>query len=128
MRISLQKTLANKHSLRINSILIGFLLWSILGSMHSTTITVQVPLCFYDGQQNTVTLTDAPEFITITLKGARSDLRAIDFNNLAVHVDTENFKKNKNGIILTNKNLFLPKQVKLVHYSPMNLMLTKEAA
>lgn len=118
MRISLQKTLLNRNFLRISALLIGSTLWSIMSGMHYSTITLTVPVCFYN--EASATQCDAPEFLTITLQGKKSDLRTIDYASLAAHIDAQTVSNKKQGLSITNKNLFLPSHVKLLHYSPMN--------
>lgn len=124
MRISLQRTLLNKNFLRISSLLIGFLLWSIMSTLHHSKITVRVPVCFYNNE-NVTELWDAPESLIVTLKGNKSDLRAINVAELAVHIDAKKLTNQKNNLNITNQNLFLPEQVKLVNYSPMNFSVEK---
>jgi YbbR domain-containing protein len=123
MKLSLQKTLLNKHSLRMSSLLIGFLLWSILSNVHSDSITVTVPLCLY-GEQMKYFAGELPETVTVTLKGSKRTLRAIDFSTLAAHVNHAEISQHK-GINLTNKHFLLPSLVSVACYSPLNLESAK---
>lgn len=121
MRLSLQRTMLNKNTLRLSAILFGFIFWSFISSHHLITLSKKVPLCFYN-TKNSMSLS-APEFLTVTLRGKKSDLKNINFDSLAVHIDAQNFTSELNGVKLTNKNLFLPDKIKLINYKPMNLLI-----
>lgn len=122
MRISLQKMLLNRSFLRISALLISCTLWSIMSGMHYSTITLTVPVCFYNDAPSENF--EAPEFLTVTLQGKKSDLRTIDYNQLAAHIDVQKINHHQ-GITISHKNLFLPSKVKLLHYSPMNFAVKK---
>lgn len=120
MKISLQKTLLNKHSLRMSSVLIGFLLWSVLSNSHYDSRTVTVPLCLY-GEQKEGVNAELPETITVTLQGKKSSLRAIDYTTLAAHVDYKEITTHKH-LKITSRHLLLPSLVSITSYCPLNLI------
>jgi hypothetical protein len=118
MHISLQKLLVNKHSIRISSLLIGFLLWSTISDLHKDSITVRIPLCLYGEQAKTW---EIPEQVTVTLYAKKSVLRAIDLTTLAAHINADTLTNKQTRIALTNKDLLLPNNVVVTNYSPLNL-------
>lgn len=119
MNLSLQNILLNRHSLRMSSLLIGFLLWSALSNVQYDHITVTIPLCVY-GEQTEVITYKLPETISVTLKAKKNSLRAIDFTTLAAHVDAQEIIMHKN-ITVTNKHLLLPDSIAVACYKPLNL-------
>ena len=85
-------------------------------------LNVNVPLCFA-GKINNYNL-QAPEKIDICLKGKRTDIYALDQEELAAHVNISKLLPGKHGILLTEQHLFLPKNITLVQYTPSNLIIT----
>ena len=115
---------SNKLLLKSSALLVSFFLWSQLTRLHSHSITVTVPVCFY-GEQDASSAYQAPETITITLNGKKKDIALLDSALLAVHIDTATLHPGTNGIILTSKNLFLPETIAVVHYNPLPLVIIK---
>jgi YbbR domain-containing protein len=82
--------------------------------MHTYTI----PVCFYNiGTKNSI---HAPETVAVQLRGTRTDLAAIDTNQLAVHIDATSVSSGKHPLEISNKTLLLPNRIQVVYYSPMN--------
>lgn len=117
MKPLLKSLLTNNLLLKVASLIFGIGLWIILGASHTNTLYVDVPLCFYGGQNKEV---EAPEFITVELAGKRSDLYCLDFDNLAVHLNLDEFTVGSHVIEITAEQLFLPSSVKVIHCSPSN--------
>lgn len=116
MQPSLRKALTSNCVHKISSLFIGIAIWGIVSSMHEDTITLEVPLCFYTTQQAEVPVPQAPGRLSVTLRGKRSVLRQINRSALAAHVNVA--KVGPSGVIprITDKNLLLPKTVKVVEY------------
>lgn len=121
MKLNLKTTLLANTPLKIISCILGYSFWCILNCSHSNTVWMDVPLCFYgaDAQKKI----NAPEKISVALTAKRTDLHAIDRSSLAVHVDAAALHTGPNGITLDNKSLFLPDSIKLVHYTPANIVV-----
>jgi hypothetical protein len=111
--------------LKLFSLLAGTLLWYIISSSHVISMNYTVPLCFY-GNTEHITIT-APETITITLAGKRSDLRALQLNELALHINADELGWGEQPLEPTTQKLFLPSSIKLVQWKPTNLSITVEA-
>ena len=122
MNLSLKKHLMSNIVLKTASFVLGYALWSIVATSHVTTRTVEIPLTFYGNTANNIAK-NAPEKITVALQAKRTDLRAIDIENLAAHIDTTQLHTGPNHIVINNKTLFLPDSIKLVHYNPINLVV-----
>ncbi len=118
MQSSLSLALSSNLTLKIGAFVIGVTLWALVSSVYEETITVTVPLCFFNAENYAIV---APESLRVTLKGFRHDLRAIDYKALAAHLDAGKIGPGKRSVLVGNKELFLPKKIKLVSYSPMNL-------
>lgn len=121
MQISIQQLIFNNVVLKVTSLILGYCLWSMLGDLFQSTLWINVPLCFYNNEKN-ITI-DAPESIQVMLSGKRSHLYNISSADLAIHINLNNLKSGDNYYILTDKNLFLPAEVKLTDYNPHNLMI-----
>ncbi|HBL98565.1 TPA: hypothetical protein DDZ86_02885 [Candidatus Dependentiae bacterium] len=102
---------------------VGITLWALVNTLHEATLTVEVPLCFFNLEDTVVV--SAPEKVQITLAGRRADLRALDIKSLAAHVDASKLIRRR-GVILNQKHLLLPRSIKLVSYNPINLTVSAE--
>jgi hypothetical protein len=90
----------------------------VFGNSHTATAWITVPLCFYNvPEARTV---HAPETISVKIAGKRADLRSLDPEQLAIHVNAEKLKTGRNLISIPQDALFLPESIKLVHYTPSN--------
>jgi len=111
-----------KALLKIISIILGYSLWAIASADQIISLWIEVPLSFYNVDEH-LTI-DAPEKIMINIEGKRIDLSSLESSKLAVHCDVQSFNEGEHYISVTNRNLFLPYAIKLVHYKPSNLVIT----
>ncbi len=122
MEVSIKEILSSNIILKISSLIIGFLLWHLLSQSQYYTMQLDIPLSFYSvDKQYSI---EAPETINITLSGKRSHLSVIDMNNLAIHIDGQQLHLEQNMIAIDTQHLFLPKTIKLLHYSPSTIVIT----
>ncbi len=121
MHPSLTRTLNSSLVRKVGAVLIGVTLWSLVNTLHEATLTVEVPLCFFNLEDNL--LLSAPEKVQVILSGSRSNLRALDLTTLAAHVDASKILR-RGGVILNAKHLLLPRSIKLVSYNPINLTVS----
>lgn len=119
MAIRLKKLFFDNKILKINSLLIAFVLWSIISESFTINKSYKVPLIFYNSKDNIII--NAPESIKIELKSKKSILFDLNKNNLAVYIDSKELSNGNNQYIITEKNLFLSPAIKLVDYEPRNL-------
>ena len=113
-----KKTAWRSTPLKLVSLMLGYTFWYIFSHAHNTTLWIQVPLCFYNLPDHTSI--QAPEQVSIKVQGKRSLLRAMDFDQLAIHVNASKLKQGKNVLAFNQESLFLPESINLLHYSPSN--------
>ena len=119
--IALKNSLWSNLTLKIVSLALGYQLWLVIGQTSTVKMWLTLPLSFYD-VPDTIVL-DAPETINVQLIGVREDLRNIDQQTVAIHCNTAAFKKGKQTISLSEQNLLLPNRVKVVNWSPSNIVV-----
>ncbi len=113
-----KKTTWRNTSLKIISLLLGYTFWYIFGHSHTSTAWITVPLCFYNVPKHNVI--KGPEAVSLKITGKRSVLRALDIEQLAIHINVEQLHEGKNLLAFNEDSIFLPESIKLVHYSPSN--------
>ena len=118
MKAPTKKINLHNTPLKIIALLLGYSFWYIFGSSHTTAVQLTVPLCFYNVPTNNNV--NAPESVSIKIAGKRSDIRALDIEQIAVHIDAEQLHEGKNLLTVTQETLLLPESIKLIHYSPSN--------
>lgn len=124
MILNVKTMLRNNLPLKIMSLLIAYGLWITLNSNYSLQTDVTVPLCFYDVPENWNI--QAPEEVTITLQGKRSLLQRLRKEQLSIHINSAELGLGKQPLKFSEKSLFLPKSIKLVHYTPLPVIITIE--
>lgn len=121
MNMVLTVLATNKNIHKISACVIGIVLWVIISALHTTTVTVSVPLCFFD--ETTASLIppkNVPSSISVTLAGSKQALRSVDMRTLAAHVNAQHMRRGER-LHITEKNLFLPETITVINYSPNNL-------
>ncbi len=104
--------------LKIISLILGYTFWHILSSSHASTAWINVPLCFYNVPEEKSI--KAPEGLSVKISGKRDELRMLDLQELAIHINASQLHDGKNLLAITPETIFLPERIKLVHYSPSN--------
>ncbi len=104
--------------LKLFSLVCGYLAWTLISGSHVTQSTHTIPVCVYNLRADQ--RMQSPEYITLTLCAPRHLLRTIDHNELAVHIDATRLHVGDNQLIVDHSTLFLPANVNVVHYSPLN--------
>ena len=61
----------------------------------------------------------APEQLRVTLSGTPSDIRTIDQQAVAAHIDASTLVMGETAVAVTAQNLLLPPHVSLVKYKPI---------
>jgi hypothetical protein len=120
--MSLKQLNANAP-LKIISLVLSLGFWSLFNQMHPTLLTTTIPLCFYNTEKEHATVL-APETITITLAGKRSDLACLDLTTLAAHINAETLSSGPQALNLKREHLFVPPSCNLVHYKPSNILVS----
>jgi hypothetical protein len=122
MWAALKKITLTKSILNIIALILGYSLWSILSQKTISSRFIEIPLCFYNTTQHTNL--EAPEFVAVTLSGSRINLKNLDINQLALHVNAQNLSSGPNLIVPDRHNLLLPETINVLHYKPTNIMVT----
>lgn len=118
LTISLIKITRAKIFLIVSSLIIGYVSWSISSSMCTYTITVDVPLFFYNIDQKIVI--ESPEKISITIKGKRSDLTEFNPNQATVHYNAQKLHAGENYLTLQQEDFLLPPTINLINCKPLH--------
>lgn len=119
--IKIKKIFTHNAPLKIVSLLLGYSFWFIFGHAQIITSNITVPLCFY-GVDESFTI-QAPETVHIELSGKRSIMQAMDMQSIAVHIDARELVDGIQPIEISSERLFLPESIKLVHYSPAQIVV-----
>ena len=122
MHISIKQAVLGNSFLKISSLLIAYIFWSIVGESYPSSLWISLPVCFYNNEKNIEI--NAPELVNVQLKGRRSALYSLDFSTLAIHIDIHELKQGPNSYMLTSNNLLLPLSVALGTYTPSNFVIT----
>ena len=108
--------------LKFLSLLFGFSFWLIWGAGQATTMSVELPICFYNNSEQYQI--SAPEKLQVTLVGKRNDLLHINPTQLAIHIDAQSLAVGEQLIVPTAEQLFLPPTIKLLHWQANNPIIT----
>ena len=120
--VLLKSIFLNNRLLKIICLLFGYSFWYIASFNTICTIQINIPL-YFTTQLNKY-CASAPETISVTLKGKRCDMYSLEIENLAAHINIDNFQAGKHAITIDEQNFFLPKTISLVRYKPSNLYIT----
>ncbi len=104
------------------SLLIGILVWQMVSLFHYSSITLSVPLCLFNKEHNVEYC--APHKVFVTLYGPKTELRTLDFGNLAVHLNAQEHADTHNKIRITSRNLLIPSSIRVIRVNPANLTIT----
>ncbi len=116
----LKSLLGNNLIYKSIALILGISFWIVWGESVSTQRSVNVPLTFYNIDRSRLS---APETIRLSLSGKRIDLNNLDSNQLALHIDGENFVPGENLINIQHQQLLLPNSMRMVYYEPSNLVI-----
>ncbi len=106
--------------LKATAIILGFLFWTIIGDSFPSYRWVTVPVAFYNTSKSVI---EAPETVKVQLKGKRSQLRALDENQLAVHINAQELNDGPHQLEVTREMLLLPATISLGDIIPLNLAI-----
>ncbi|MCA9770039.1 hypothetical protein KC460_01555 [Candidatus Dependentiae bacterium] len=121
MAHTILSTLRKNISLKLLSFIIGYFFWAIFSQSRMITISIDIPLSFYNVTQNIKI--SAPETIKATLHGKRIYFDTLDIYALAFHINAEKLQEGKHLLRIFDSQLFLPDGITLVNYMPSPLMI-----
>ena len=128
MKISIKNALLNNVQIKTFSLIFGYITWSIISHSHADNAWVTAPVYF--SHNETSLLITAPETVKIKLAGKRCDLRLLDTNTTAVHIDTRDLREGEQNIELSDRNLLLPDSIHVAGWAPthIHVIVKKEHA
>lgn len=100
------------------SMFIGFSLWSNMTQWITQTVWLNLPICFYNGDELNFSKIDSPRTINVRLKGPANLIKTIKNQNPALHIDLKSLNLEENRIELSKKLMFLPDAVNIVEARP----------
>ena|SRR3990167_3890910 len=114
-----QIPLTDNLTIKVISLIIGYLIWSILSQHQCDIVEKWIPICFYNNDNFELTTN---EFIKIKLSGLRKNLW---FNeNNAVHIDASFINEKKDYTFSINpEHIFLRQGINLISYEPTNIVI-----
>ena len=121
MNSSLKSALLSNKTLKVVSIIIGYGIWSLLTGIFTQSVWVDVPVHFYNVAAN-ASITAQPAMMKINLIGKRAALKYC--KDIAFHLDAAQFNSGQYCIVPTQEQLFLPKDIKMVHSIPSSFMIS----
>ena len=121
MYLKVKKLLLSNSTIKLSALMIGFTLWSIMNESQFARRTLTVPVCLYNIPDTF--MIKAPETATITIAGKHTNLRTLDLQDLALHINAGRLHAGTNVIDMTDDQLLLPPQINLVKYKPLRLII-----
>lgn len=114
-RLSFSGFYVQKPFLKIISLLLGYWMWSCVSSYQVINYSYTVPLCFYNTQNKKI---EAPETVTVCLRGYKVDILQLDTQQLVAHVSAHTLEEGTHYISVSDSLLLLPDTIKMVHCTP----------
>lgn len=115
-----KKNKTSTAPLKVASLILGTCFWLILSNALPTTRSITVPICFHSVSRNHMP-ENAPESVTVTLRGRKKVVRSLDATTLALHIDASTLKPGKHLITANNENLLLPHSIAVIEQTPARL-------
>ena len=119
MKAFIKRILLNNVQLKIFSFILAYGSWSMINQSHADDVWIDAPVCFYETKQGLKIA--APDFVKINLSGKREDLRSLDIQSTAIHIDTRTLQKGENKVALSEKQIMLPETIKVTGWVPSHL-------
>lgn len=126
MKAIIKNALLNNLTLKVISLILGYSFWQSCSNTQTVHTTFTIPVCFYNTAETHKL--EAPDHIEVTLQATRAQLNDLNIDDLAVHIDTQTLHAGPNALNVCNDTLLLPSSVKLVHYTPTNVVVTVNQA
>lgn len=119
----LKNVLSTNLVLKVCSLFLGYHFWLLWNIHNYHTLTVTVPLYFYNNEHNNLV---APEEVSVTVQATRSDLYKLDLTTLAAHIDAYTLHEQENMVLISGQNLFLPSHYNVIDCNPSPVHIVKK--
>ncbi len=117
-----RSALETNLSLKCISFVLGFFCWFIFSNTHHSSLDLEVPVSFFGDEHKKADF--HPEILHVHLSGKRSDLYALNPEAVALHVNLDELEPGEHLLEVSAEKLLLPAPVKLVHWNPINPLIT----
>ena len=86
-------TISSRSFLKVASIIFAYILWSIVSNYNYYSVKISVPIAFYNSKNtNIFSRISCPETVFIELYAKKHNIKKLDIENIAVHIDMQNLK------------------------------------
>ncbi len=109
-----------KLFLKCCALLFGYSLWLGFTEHHKIQKTISVPLTFFNVLDDIKI--EAPETVQLSLYGTRRALANAHYK-ASIHCNAAQYTQEKQILTLHNQQIFLPKNVRLLHCIPSTITL-----
>lgn len=113
MNISIKKHFYAPWFLKISSLILGYILWTLLSHKVSIFMNYRAPLYFYNTHNISI---NAPEDIGITLYGPKPDIFKLIKENNGVYIDAQQLPQGSYPLNVSAQSLSLPYTVKILSH------------
>lgn len=115
----------NNLTIKIISLVFGYLLWLTFSRQQETSIELNVPIYYTNAPEN-ADITIAPEMIKVSVSGTKYDIaRSLMRTSNAVHLDLSMHTESGNHEIeIYPDDIFLLSNVNLINYYPSKINVT----
>lgn len=115
-----QAQLTNNLTIKVISLIIGFLIWSVLSEKQMAIVERNLPVCFYNEPEKLNIKTQ--NSIKVKISGLRKDLWTNESN--AIHIDASFITEEKDYIYeIEPEHIFLRQGVNLISYKPSKIKI-----
>lgn len=116
-----QAQLTNNLTIKVVSLILGFLIWSVLSEKQMARVERNLPICFYNEPENLEIKTQ--NSIKVKISGLRKDLWTNESN--AIHIDASFINKEKKDYVydIEPEHIFLRQGVNLISYKPSKIKI-----
>jgi len=105
---------------KIIAVIFGYSFWLILAQHQNISISIDMPICFFELNENFEI--QSPEKIKVTLNAKRSDFYNLNVFNESIHINLNHIKQTgEYNIQLLPEHILLHNKIKLLNYFPSSL-------
>jgi len=119
MKRFLKNIFLNNVQIKLFSIILAYGVWSLVNQSHTDDIWTDVPVCFYETEKGMKIA--CADTVKMNLAGRRSDLRSLNIEDVAIHIDSRTLAEGKNTITLSERQVMLPETIKVAGWTPPHL-------
>ena len=119
MKLFLKKIFLSNVQIKLFSLILAYAGWSLINKSHTDDIWTDVPVCFYETEKGMKIA--CADTVKMNLSGKRSDLRSLNIEDIAIHIDSRTLAQGENTITLSERQVMLPETIKVTGWAPSHL-------